>query len=88
MSGIFYSSPFLPDKRKKNHKTRCVQICGKNGEIMEVKIAENGLYVARRLGGLSLPSSGVDLEKTRTVIQRLQELKVNEHNLSSSIVGF
>ncbi|KAI9478515.1 MAG: hypothetical protein EXX96DRAFT_571212 [Benjaminiella poitrasii] len=43
--------------------------------MSEVKLVDNGLYVASHLGSLRLPSSQMDLRKLRTLLERLFTLK-------------
>lgn len=44
---------------------------------MNIKLVDQGLYVANRLGSLRLPSSLADMRKTRALLQRLLTLKKN-----------
>ncbi|RCH87179.1 hypothetical protein CU098_006789 [Rhizopus stolonifer] len=45
------------------------------GKVNKLNLVDNGLYVATKLGSLRLPTSGIELRKARTLIERLFTLK-------------
>ncbi|CAO3694759.1 unnamed protein product [Rhizopus stolonifer] len=71
----FYKSHYLHPRDKRNIKGHCVQIAGPAGQISEVKLVDNGLYVASHLGSLRLPSSQTNLRDLRTLLERLFTIK-------------
>ncbi|KAG1467619.1 hypothetical protein G6F56_004309 [Rhizopus delemar] len=48
---------------------------GAEGKVNKLNLVDNGLYVATKLGSLRLPTSGIELRKARTLIERLFTLK-------------
>ncbi|KAG0168165.1 hypothetical protein DFQ28_000181, partial [Apophysomyces sp. BC1034] len=75
MADIFYESPFLKPRYKRNIKVHSIQIAGVEGQVVNVGLADNGIYVASKLGSLRLPTSGLEMRKARTLLQRLFDLK-------------
>ncbi|KAG1417628.1 hypothetical protein G6F58_005424 [Rhizopus delemar] len=71
----FYRSPFMKRRDKRNISGHCIQIARAEGQIKQVCLVDNGLYVASRIGSLRLPSSQTDLRKARTLLERLFTLK-------------
>lgn len=72
----FYASPFLTKRAKRNVAANFIQIVGTEGKVNKIKLVDNGLNVANKLGSLRLPSSGLDMRKARTLIERLFTTKV------------
>ena len=54
-----------------------IQIAAVEGQVMNVKLVDQGLYVASHLGSLRLPSSHFEMKKTRVLLERLIILKRN-----------
>ena len=73
----FYGFLGLKSREKRNITGCCIQIAGVEGQVMNIKLVDQGLYVASRLGSLRLPSSQVEMRKTRVLLQRLFTLKRN-----------
>jgi hypothetical protein len=73
----FYRFPGLKSREKKNIAGCCMQIAGVEGQVMNVHLVDQGLYVASRLGSLRLPSSQIEMRKTRVLLERLFTLKRN-----------
>jgi hypothetical protein len=73
----FYGFLGLKSREKRNIAGCCIQIAGVEGQVMNIKLVDQGLYVAGRLGSLRLPSSQVEMRKTRVLLQRLFTLKRN-----------
>jgi hypothetical protein len=71
----FYRSPFMKRRDKRNMSDHCIQIARAEGQIKQVCLVDNGVYVASRIGSLRLPSSQTDLRKARTLLERLFTLK-------------
>lgn len=72
----FYRSQFLSNSKKMKTKVQSIQIAGTEGEVAEVSLVDNGLYVNNRIGSLRLPSGIFDLGVARTLICRLLDVKV------------
>jgi hypothetical protein len=72
----FYRSRYLTNSKKMKIKAQSIQIAGTEGEIAEVSLVENGLYINDRLGSLRLPSGPNDIDITRSLICRLLDIKV------------
>ncbi|KAI7903430.1 uncharacterized protein BX663DRAFT_411176, partial [Cokeromyces recurvatus] len=53
----------------------CIQIFGVEGQINQVKLVDDGLYISRGLGSLFLPTCGRDMYKTRILLERLMSMK-------------
>ncbi|KAG1222336.1 hypothetical protein G6F35_005370 [Rhizopus arrhizus] len=51
----FYRSPFMKRRDKRNISGHCIQIARAEGQINQVCLVDNGLYVASRIGSLRLP---------------------------------
>ncbi|KAI8072047.1 hypothetical protein BDF21DRAFT_317369, partial [Thamnidium elegans] len=81
----FYRYPGLKSREKKSIAGYCMQLAGVEGQIMNVQLVDQGLYVASRLGSLKLPSSQIDMRKTRALIERLSTLKRNILYLTSCL---
>ncbi|EIE75681.1 hypothetical protein RO3G_00385 [Rhizopus delemar RA 99-880] len=75
ISDQFYSSPHVKNKEKKTLKVRGIQLCGIEGEIIETRLVEEGLYTFSVLGSLRLPIPEDHLYRLRTLIERLFEIK-------------
>lgn len=73
----FYRFLGLTSREKRNIAGCCIQIAGVGGQVMNVKLVDQGLYVVSRLGSLRLPSSQVEMRKTRVLLERLFTLKRN-----------
>jgi hypothetical protein len=73
---VYYRSPFLKKTIKRSVQPLCIQIAVSEGQILAVKLVQNGLYVATKIGSLRLPTSGIDLRKIRTLLERLSYVKV------------
>lgn len=73
----FYRFPGLTSREKKNIAGCCIQIAAVEGQVMNVKMVDQGLYVASHLGSLRLPSSQVEMRETRILLERLFTLKRN-----------
>ncbi|CAO3646502.1 unnamed protein product [Mucor hiemalis] len=56
----FYSFPSLTSREKRNVAGCWIQIAAVEGQVMNVKLVDQGLYVASRIGSLRLPSSQVE----------------------------
>lgn len=73
----FYRFSDLKSREKRSIAGCCIQIAGVEGQVMNVRLVDQGLYVASRLGSLRLPSSHTELRKMRTLLERLFSLKAN-----------
>ncbi|KAI8977166.1 hypothetical protein BDF20DRAFT_820480 [Mycotypha africana] len=73
----FHRNRYLKPHQKRIISGYCIQISGTEGTISRVRLVDKGLYVANHVGSLRLPSSGADLRKTRTLLERLFTLKDN-----------
>ncbi|CEP18427.1 hypothetical protein [Parasitella parasitica] len=69
-------SQILRDAEKPRTKVQSVQIASTEGEVAEVSLVDNGLYVNNPLGSLRLPSGTYDIEMTSTLFCRLLDLRV------------
>ncbi|KAI9475408.1 MAG: hypothetical protein EXX96DRAFT_540010 [Benjaminiella poitrasii] len=67
----FYGSSFFKKRAKRN----AFQIVGTEDKVNKFELVDNGLYVATKLGSLCLPSSGLDMRKARTLLERLFSIK-------------
>lgn len=72
----FYQGPYISSRSKKNIKSLCVQVARVKGQINDVCLVDNGLYVSTKLGSLRLPTSSLDLRKGRALLERLYDMKV------------
>lgn len=70
-----YASQFLTNHNKRSIQGHCIQVFGVEGQINEVKLVDNGLYISRTLGSLRLPTSEADLYKARVILERLMCMK-------------
>lgn len=73
----FYRFLGLKSREKRNIAGCCIQIAAVEGRVMNVKLVDQGLYVASYLGSLRLPTSQVEMKKTRVLLERLFTLKRN-----------
>lgn len=71
----FYSSRYVKAKEKRSLKVRGVQLADVEGEMIEVCLVKNGLYVLSVLGSLRLPTCQDNLHRLRSLIKRLLEIK-------------
>ncbi|KAI7897712.1 uncharacterized protein BX663DRAFT_584304 [Cokeromyces recurvatus] len=71
----FYRSPLIKKRTKKNLRSYSVQIAQVEGQITSLRLMDNGLYVATKIGSLRLPTSGHELRYARVVLERLYDLK-------------
>lgn len=72
-----YKSAFVSKKKKETVNARCIQVASLEGEVIEVNLVDNGLYVARKIGALRIPSGALDLKVLRTALERLEKIKVS-----------
>lgn len=73
----FYKFPGLKNKEKKVIAGCCIQIASVEGIVTNVKLVDDELYVASRLGLPRLPCSQIDMRKARVLLERLFSLKKN-----------
>jgi hypothetical protein len=66
-------------QHQSNIKANCIQVTDIEGQIMNVELVGNDLYVASKLGSLRLPTSSLDLKNARTLLERLYTLKVTNY---------
>lgn len=74
-ANYFYRSKHLDDRTKRSIRGQEIQVAGVEAQMNEVKLVDNGLYVASNSGSPLLRSCGADLRKLRTVLERLLTLK-------------
>ncbi|KAI9359732.1 hypothetical protein BD770DRAFT_442327 [Pilaira anomala] len=63
------------EKAKSINKPQSLRIACTEGEIHEVSLVDNGLYVDNRVGSLRLPGGTFDIDIARTLISRLFDVK-------------
>ncbi|KAI8076952.1 hypothetical protein BDF21DRAFT_400132 [Thamnidium elegans] len=73
-------------KTKKNLKVRGLQLAAIEGEILEIRLADNGLYAVPGLGSLRLPKNKDDVRRAKKLLKRLAERKRNSLALSHLFV--
>lgn len=69
-----YNSPFLSNHTKWSTQGHCIQIFGVEDQRNQVKLVDDGLYVARGLGSLRLPTCGSDIYKARILLEQPRSL--------------
>lgn len=75
---LFYRDLQLKSRYKRNIKPHCIQITSVEGQVVDVQLIDNGLYVASKLVSLRPPTSPLDLINARTILKRLWTLKVRQ----------
>ncbi|KAG1449398.1 hypothetical protein G6F56_008653 [Rhizopus delemar] len=70
-----YLSLFLTNHAKRSIQGHCIQIFSIKGQINQVKLVNDGLYVSRGLGSLRLPTCWGDMYKARILLERLMNMK-------------
>lgn len=77
IADTFYKNPYLDFRYKPNIQANCIQVTGLEGQVVFVKLVDNGVYVSKKVGSLRLPFSPLNLANARILLQRLVHLKVS-----------
>lgn len=64
-----YKEPCIKKKLKMLLRYCCVQVAATEGEKTEVNLKDDGLYVAKKIGSLRLPSCPADIGVLRILFE-------------------
>lgn len=69
---------------RRKGKTRAAQVAQTIGEIYQSKLYDHGLYVAKYISSLKLPTKGYDLKKLRRCVTKICRIEIERYTSQES----